>query len=143
MSAGEGDTLVVSGAAGGVGSIAVQLAKNAGTEVIGLASGANHEWLRSHGVIPIVYGEGQADRIGEASGGEANAFIDTFGSGYVELALNLGVRPERIDTIIDFAAVENYGGAREVNRGVQRPVPPSPRGTPRRQALPCRGARGT
>lgn len=109
VSAGEGDTLVVSGAAGGVGSIAVQLAKNAGAEVIGLASEANHEWLRSHGVIPVVYGEGQADRVREASSGEVDAFIDTFGSGYVDLALDLGVRPERIDTIIDFAAVEEHG----------------------------------
>jgi len=45
----DGDTVVVSGAAGGVGSIAVQLAKRAGATVIGLASEANHEWLRSHG----------------------------------------------------------------------------------------------
>ncbi len=109
VSAGEGDTLVVSGAAGGVGSITVQLAKNAGAEVIGLASESNHEWLRSHGVIPVVYGEGQADRVREASDGEVDAFIDTFGSGYVELALDLDVRPERIDTISDFAAVEKHG----------------------------------
>lgn len=108
VSAGEGDTVVVSGAAGGVGSITVQLAKNAGAEVIGLASESNHGWLRSYGVTPVVYGEGQADRIREASEGEVDAFIDTFGSGYVELALNLGVRPERIDTIIDFAAVEKH-----------------------------------
>ena len=109
VSAGEGDTVVVSGAAGGVGSIAVQLAKNAGAEVIGLAGEHNHEWLRSQGVIPIVYGEGQTERIREASGGGVDAFIDTFGSGYVELALQLGVRPDRIDTIIDFAAVEEHG----------------------------------
>ena len=44
----------------------------------------------------------------EASSGEVNAFIDTFGLGYVELALELGIRPERINTIIDFAAVEKY-----------------------------------
>ena len=109
VSVGEGDTIVVSGAAGGVGSITLQLAKNAGSEVIGLASESNHEWLRSHGVIPVVYGEGQADRVREASDGEVDAFIDTFGSGYVELALDLGVRPERIDTISDFAAVEKHG----------------------------------
>ena len=46
----EGDTLVVSGAAGGVGSLAVQLARRAGATVIGLASPANHEWLAGHGV---------------------------------------------------------------------------------------------
>ena len=48
-----GDTVVVSGAAGGVGSVAVQLAKNAGARVIGLASTANHQWLKNHGIIPL------------------------------------------------------------------------------------------
>jgi NADPH:quinone reductase-like Zn-dependent oxidoreductase len=104
-----GDTLVVSGAAGGVGSLAVQLAKHAGATVIGLASEPHHEWLSAHGVIPISYGEGVAARIREASEGQLDAFIDTFGGGYVELALELGVRPERIDTIIDRAAAGKYG----------------------------------
>jgi len=113
--AGEGDTVVVWGAGGGVGSLAVQLARNAGAVVIGLAGEANHEWLSEHGVTPVAYGDGTADRIREASGGEVDAFIDTFGSGYVELALELGVRPERIDTIIDFAAVEKHGVKAEGN----------------------------
>jgi NADPH:quinone reductase-like Zn-dependent oxidoreductase len=103
-----GDTVVVSGAAGGVGSIAVQLARNAGARVIGLASDGNHTWLTDHGVIPVTYGHGVEDRIA-ASGGKVDAFIDTFGGGYVELALNLGVAPDRIDTIIDFAAAAKYG----------------------------------
>ena len=104
----EGDTVVVSGAAGGVGSLTVQLAKRAGATVIGLASPANHAWLTAHGVIPVAYGDGVADRIRQAAG-KANAFIDTFGADYVELALELGIEPSRIDTIANLAAVEKYG----------------------------------
>jgi NADPH:quinone reductase-like Zn-dependent oxidoreductase len=104
-----GDTVVVSGAAGGVGSIAVQLARNAGARVIGLSGEGNRKWLTDHGVIPVTYGDGVEDRIRAASGGKVDAFIDTFGGGYVELALKLGVAPNRIDTIIDFAAAAKYG----------------------------------
>ena len=52
----EGETVVISGAAGGVGSLAVQLARRTGATVIGLASESNHAWLKSHGVIPVDYG---------------------------------------------------------------------------------------
>jgi NADPH:quinone reductase-like Zn-dependent oxidoreductase len=106
---GRGDTLVISGAAGGVGSITVQLGVRAGAKVIGLASGPHHEWLHDHGVVAVTYGEGVADRIAAAAKGEVDAFIDTVGSGYVELALELGVSPERIDTIADFQAAQRYG----------------------------------
>jgi NADPH:quinone reductase-like Zn-dependent oxidoreductase len=109
VSVSQDDTVVVSGAAGGVGTIAVQLAKNAGATVIGLASEPHHEWLSSHGVITVTYGEGVADRIRSAAGGKVDAFLDTQGGGYVELALELGVRPERIDTIADFEAGAKYG----------------------------------
>ena len=111
----EGDTVVVSGAAGGVGSIAVQLAANAGARVIGVASESNHKWLADHGVIPVTYGEGVEERIRAASDGKVDAFIDTFGGGYVEMAIQLGVAPERIDTIIDFAAAAKYGVKTEGN----------------------------
>ncbi|MGH3402594.1 MAG: NADP-dependent oxidoreductase [Streptosporangiaceae bacterium] len=102
------DTVVVSGAAGGVGSIAVQLARRTGATVIGVAGQANHQWLRAHGIIPVTYGDGVADRIRQAAG-QVTAFIDTYGTGYVELALELGVEPARIDTIADFPAIEKYG----------------------------------
>jgi NADPH:quinone reductase-like Zn-dependent oxidoreductase len=110
-----GDTLAVSGAAGGVGSIAVQLAKRAGATVIGLASEANHGWLESHGVIPVSYGSGVADRI-HAAAPKIDAFIDTHGGDYVELAINeLGVKPDRVDTIANFDAVAKYGVKAEGN----------------------------
>src|SRR6202011_3385563 len=105
----EGETVVISGAAGGVGSLAVQLARRTGAAVIGLASENNHEWLKSHGVIPVAYGDGVADRIGAAAPNGVDAFIDTHGGGDVELALALAAAPDRIATIADFAAAEKYG----------------------------------
>src|SRR6201996_9622931 len=105
----EGETVVVSGAAGGVGSLAVQLARRTGATVIGLASEGNHEWLKSHGVIPVAYSEGVADRIRAAAPGGVDAFIDTYGGGYVDLAIALGVAAGRIDTIADYAAAAKYG----------------------------------
>ena len=104
-----GEVVVVSGAAGGVGSLAVQLARRTGATVIGLAGVGNHKWLESHGVIPIAYGDGVTDRIRAAAPGGVDAFIDTYGDGYVELALGLGVAAERIDTIADFAAAAEHG----------------------------------
>ena len=105
----KGEIVVISGAAGGVGSLAVQLAGRAGATVIGLASESNHEWLQSHGVIPVAYGDGVTDRIKATAPNGVDAFIDTHGNGYVELALALGVAPERIDTIADFAAAAKHG----------------------------------
>ena len=103
-----GDTVVVSGAAGGVGSLAVQLARRSGASVIGLASEPHFQWLAGHGVVPLAYGDGVADRIGHTAS-KVDAFVDTYGAGYVELALELGVAPSRIDTIADFEAVTRYG----------------------------------
>jgi NADPH:quinone reductase-like Zn-dependent oxidoreductase len=109
-----GDTVAVSGAAGGVGSLAVQLARGAGAAVIGLASESHHAWLRAHGVTPVRYGDGVADRIRGAAGGSLDAFVDTFGGGYVKLAIEeLGVAPDRVDTIIDWGAAEQYGAKTE------------------------------
>jgi NADPH:quinone reductase-like Zn-dependent oxidoreductase len=104
-----GETVVVSAAAGGVGSVAVQLARRTGATVIGLASEQNHDWLRRHDIVPVAYGDGQADRIRAAADGEVDAFIDTFGGGYVDLAIELGVAPQRINTIIDYDAVQRLG----------------------------------
>ncbi len=109
-----GDTVVVAGAAGGVGSIAVQLARLAGATVIGVAAEPQHDWLRSKGVIPVTYGDGVADRI-RAAAPAIDALIDTAGDDYVQIALDLGAKPERIDTIVNFAAVGKYGVKAEGN----------------------------
>jgi NADPH:quinone reductase-like Zn-dependent oxidoreductase len=113
-----GDTVVVSAAAGGVGSVAVQLAHNTGATVIGLAGERNHDWLRAHGIVAVTYGDGQADRIRAAAAGKVDAFIDTFGGGYVDLAVELGVSPDRINTIIDHAAAERVGAHAEGTQAV-------------------------
>lgn len=106
-----GDTVAIAGAAGGVGTIAVQLAVRAGATVLGIAGPANDEWLTAHGVIPVNYGDGLADRLQAAApSGRVDAFLDFFGGGYVQLAVEeLGVDPDRVDTIIDFLAIEQFG----------------------------------
>ena len=114
VGASEGDTVVVAGAAGGVGSIASQLARLAGATVIGLANETNHVWLAEHGILPVAYGDGVRDRI-KAAAQRVDAFIDTQGADYVQIALDLGVRPDRIDTIVNFAAVAEHGVKAEGN----------------------------
>ena len=109
VGAGAGDTVVVSAAAGGVGSIAVQLLRVKNAVVVGLASESNHDWLTSVGAIPVTYGEGVADRIRRAAPLGVDAFIDTFGEEYVRLAIELGVARDRIETIIAFDAAKQAG----------------------------------
>jgi NADPH:quinone reductase-like Zn-dependent oxidoreductase len=109
VNAAAGDTVVVSSAAGGVGSVVAQLLKVRGAEVIGIASQPNHAWLTSIGVTPVGYGDGLAERVRRAAPSGVDAFIDTFGRQYVELAIELGVAPDRINTIIAFDAAREYG----------------------------------
>ena len=116
-----GEVVVVSGAAGGVGTLAVQLAARAGATVIGLASPDHHDWLRDHGAIPVTYGDGVEDRIRAAGDGRFDALIDTFGGGYVDLAIAMGVAPGRIDTIIDWDAAERVGAKVDGNAVGARP----------------------
>ncbi len=96
-----GDVVAVAGATGGVGSIAVQLAKRAGAAVSGIAGERHREWLSSEGVDWIPYGEGIEERLRSATprDGRIDAMLDASGEGYVELALKLGVarRPDRHD----------------------------------------------
>ena len=100
VAAGEGDTVAVSAAAGGVGCVTVQLLRVRGAAALGIASESNHDWLRAHGVTPVAYGDGLADRLRAAAPGGVDAFIDLFGPQYVQLAVDLGVASDRIDTIV-------------------------------------------
>jgi len=98
-----GETVAVSAAAGGVGSLVVQLLVLRKARVLGIAGTGNADWLRAHGVIPIAYGsdfQGLAARLREAAPNGIDAFIDLFGPDYVQLAMDLGVAPQRVDTII-------------------------------------------
>ena len=105
-----GEAVVIAGAAGGVGVFAVQLAVRTGAKVIALASERHHAWLHERGAVPVAYGDGVGERIATAAGETPiSAFIDLVGGGYVELALELGITKDRIDTIVDFPAIEKYG----------------------------------
>jgi NADPH:quinone reductase-like Zn-dependent oxidoreductase len=104
-----GDTVAVSAAAGGVGSVVVQLLRTKGATVLGIASQPNHAWLVAHGVIPVAYGEGLADRLKAAAPDGIDAFIDLFGPEYVQLAVDLGIAKDRIETIISFEKAYELG----------------------------------
>src|SRR6202012_4659443 len=98
----QGDTVAVSAAAGGVGSVGGQLLTLRDVQVLGIASAGNAEWLLAHGVVPVEYGDGLADRLRQAAPDGIDAFIDLFGPDYVQLAAGLGVSPDPINTIIAF-----------------------------------------
>lgn len=106
---GQGDTAVVAGAAGGVGVFLTQLAVGSGARVIAVAGEANHGWLRERGAEPLPYGDDLADRLRTATPGGVTAFFDCFGGGYTDLAVEIGVPPERVDTIADFDAPARIG----------------------------------
>jgi NADPH:quinone reductase-like Zn-dependent oxidoreductase len=96
---GPGDTVLMGGAAGGVGVFAVQLALLAGARVIGTGSATSAEFLRGLGAEPVAYGEGLADRVRALAGGPVTAAIDLHGTETVAAARELGVPDGRICTI--------------------------------------------
>ncbi len=116
-----GETVAVSAAAGGVGSLVVQLLAQRQARVLGIASKRSAEWLADHGVIPVEYGDGLADRLRQAAPDGIDAFIDLFGPDYVQLAVDLGVPPERIDTIIAFAKAAEVGAKTEGSADASTP----------------------
>jgi NADPH:quinone reductase-like Zn-dependent oxidoreductase len=99
-----GQTLVINGAAGGVGAVAVQLARARGARVIGTASEPNHEFLRSLGAEPTTYGQGLVERVSALAPGGVDLAFDTAGKGGVADLITLTGDPARVATIADFGA---------------------------------------
>ena len=106
---GPGDTVLVGAAAGSVGFIYAQLAQQAGARVIGTASASNHDRLRAIGVVPVEYGPGLAQRVRALAPEGVTAAQDNVGRETIDAALALEVAAERINTIVDYAAVEEFG----------------------------------
>lgn len=110
------DTVLIGGAAGGVGLLAVQLAVRTGATVIATASERNHDLLRELGAIPVTYGPGLTDRVREATDRAITAATDLQGADTARAAIELGVSPERINAIAAMpdalpAGVISTGGA--------------------------------
>lgn len=104
----QGETLVIHGAAGSVGAITAQLAVARGATVIGTASEGNHDYLRSLGVTPTVYGDGIVERVRALAPDGVDAVFDAAGKGALPASIKLrGGTTDRIVTIADPAADEH------------------------------------
>jgi NADPH:quinone reductase-like Zn-dependent oxidoreductase len=101
-----GETLFVDGGAGGVGAVAVQVALARGMRVIASAGQGNQDYLRELGAIPVLYGEGVADRVREAAGGQVDKVFDVAGKTPIEELVGLVAEPSRVLTIANFSAGE-------------------------------------
>jgi NADPH:quinone reductase-like Zn-dependent oxidoreductase len=113
------DTVLVGGAAGGVGVFVVQLARLAGAKVIGTASEGTFAFLSDLGALPVAYGAGLEDRVRSVAPQGITAAIDLFGTETIETALALGVSPDRIAAIA--AGPTPPGGARAVSASAAQP----------------------
>jgi NADPH:quinone reductase-like Zn-dependent oxidoreductase len=100
----EGETVLMHGAAGGVGTIAVQLAVARGARVIATAGPGNQDYLASLGATPTVYGEGLVERVRALAPEGVDAVFDLAGKGALEDSIALRGGTERIVTIADFRA---------------------------------------
>jgi NADPH:quinone reductase-like Zn-dependent oxidoreductase len=104
-----GATLLINGASGSVGSAAVQLAVLRGARVIGTASPARHEYLRSLGAEPVAYGEGLIRRVRDLAPDGADAALDVAGSGVLPELIELAGGQQHVLTIADFGGARQHG----------------------------------
>ena len=102
----EGDTIVVSGAAGGVGTAVIQLARARGMIVIGTASASNQEYVEALGALATTYDDGWVDRVRELAVAEVNAGLDLAGAGVIPQLIELTGDPARVVSIADASAPE-------------------------------------
>lgn len=109
LGVGSGSTLLVNGASGSVGSAAVQLARVRGAHVIGTASPANHEALRSLGAEPVAYGEGLVERVRALAPDGVDLALDVAGSGVLPELIELAGGAEHVITIADFSGAQEHG----------------------------------
>jgi NADPH:quinone reductase-like Zn-dependent oxidoreductase len=109
LGVGAGSTVVINGAAGAVGSAAVQIAIARGARVIGTASPGNHEYLRSLGAEPTTYGDGLVERVRALAPDGVDAALDTAGGGALPALVELAGGPEHVVTIADYAGAEVTG----------------------------------
>lgn len=105
----QGETLLILGAAGTVGTVAAQLARYFGAMVVGTAREEHHEYLWSIGVAPVAYGPGEVDRIREMAPGGVDAALDCVGTAALPTALELVDDRARIKTIGAFGSEEENG----------------------------------
>jgi len=106
---GDGQTLLVNGAAGAVGISTVQLARERGAKVIGTASLANHDYLRSFGAEATTYGEGLVERVRELAPDGVDRAIDDAGGGALPALVDLAGGPEHVVTIADYQGAQETG----------------------------------
>lgn len=109
LGARSGETILIHGAAGGVGSMAVQLARHRGLRVIGTGSAQNQEYLRALGAIPVIYGEGEIDRLREAAPDGIDLAFDTAGHGSLRTAAEIVADRGRIGSIVEPALAAELG----------------------------------
>lgn len=110
LEVGDGDTVLIHGATGGVGHLATQIAVARGARVIGTCSEPNHDFLRELGGEPVAYGDGLAGRLAEVAPNGVDAVADLAGGGALDASDDLLRTPGRLTSIIDPASAKERGG---------------------------------